>query len=76
MSEGGSSECSSAMNSHENNEKVGPEIRVLTQKEVDAGIKSFIAPLTRQQEDLTRLVQGVATASHPTYFLRADTNAS
>ena len=71
-----SSDGSRAMNSPEANENEGPEIRAITEEEIDEPINSFIAPLTRQLEDLTRLVQGMITASHPDYHSMAGTMAS
>ena len=41
------------------------EIQTLTQEAVNEQIRGFIAPLTRQLEDLTRLVQGMTTTRHP-----------
>ena len=52
------------------------EIRAITQEEVDEQIKNFIAPLTRQPEDLIRLVLRMTFASHPNFLLRLSTSAS
>ena len=53
-----------------------PEIRALTEEGVNEQIKSFIAPLPRQLDDMTWLLQGVTAALYPNYYPRADTNAS
>ena len=42
-----------------------PEIQTLTQKGINEQIRGFIAPLTRQLEELSRLVQGMSTSRHP-----------
>ena len=63
MSENNSSEGSSAMTFHETNENEGPKIRIWTQEDFDEQIKSFVAPLMRQLEDLTGHVQGLSVAS-------------
>ena len=47
--------------SSENVEGESPEIQTLTQKAINEQIRGFIAPLTRQLEELTRLVQGKST---------------
>ena len=75
MSEYSSSEGSPAMNPTGTNQNKGTELRTLTQAEVDQLIKSFIAPLVRQLDDLTRIVQGMITASHPDYYTRTGTAA-
>ena len=70
MSGNSISEDNPAINSHETNEIEGPEICVSTQEEVNEQIKSSITYLTRQLEDLTRIIQGMTTASHPKYYQR------
>ena len=47
-----SSEGRPATNSPKANDNEGPEIRALTQKEVDEHIKRFVTPLTRLLEYL------------------------
>ena len=76
MNEDSSSTGGPSMNSPETNENEDSEMRALTQEEIDEQIKSFIAPLTRQLEDLTRLVSGMTIASHLDYYERAGTSAS
>ena len=58
-SENNGSESHSAMKFCRTNENEEPKIRSLTQEEVIEQIKNFIATLTRQLEDLTRVVQGL-----------------
>ena len=53
VNENSISESSSAINFRETNENEVPEIHNLTQEEFNEQIKSFIALLTRQLEDLT-----------------------
>ena len=57
LSENSCSEDNPVVNSHETNENESPETRAFTQEEVNEKIKTFIAPFTRQLEDLTRIVQ-------------------
>ena len=76
MSKTSVSEASPAMNPPETKEIEGPEVSAITQDEVDEKIKSFIAPLTRQLEDLTPLVRGMTTASHPNNYPSTGTSAS
>ena len=44
----------------------------LTREAVNEQIKGFIAPLTRQLEELTRLVRTLLTTPHPSLFSRSD----
>ena len=53
FSENNSSKGCLTLNSHEINDNEGPEICLLTQNEVNEQIKGFIAPDTRQLDDLT-----------------------
>ena len=71
MSDNGSIEGNVSGNSSENVEEFS-EIQTLTQDAVNEGLTSFIAPLTRQLEELTRLVQGMATTQHPDHYRRTD----
>ena len=66
MSESSSIESSPIMNAPELNVEDEPEVHFLTQVEVNEQIRSHIAPLTKQLEDLT--------ARHPTSFRRAGTS--
>ena len=47
-------------------------IRTLTQEAVNEQIKGCIAPLTRQLEELIRLVQVLVTTPRPCHYSRAD----
>ena len=58
--------------SSENAEGVVSEIQAMTQEAVNEHIIWFIAPLTRQLEKLTRLVQGMATTQRPNYYPRIE----
>ena len=46
------------------NVEEAPEFQTLTQEAVNEQIRGFITPLTRQLEELTRLVQGMTTSWH------------
>ena len=56
----------------ENVEGEVPEFQMLTQEAVNEQIRWFIAPLTRQLEELTRLVQGMTTSRHPNSYPRTE----
>ena len=64
MSNHGSTEKIANRSSSQNVEEV-PEFQTLTQEAVNEQIRGFISPLTRQLEELTRMVQGVTTLRHP-----------
>ena len=52
-----------------------PQVRTLTQEMVNEQINGFIAPLTRQLEQLeemTRPVQRMVATRHPSHYPRAD----
>ena len=57
--------------SSQNVEEVS-EIQSLTQEAVSEQIRGFIAPLTHQLEELTRLVQGMETTQHPDHYTKTD----
>ena len=59
-------------NSSENVEGEIPEFQALTQEAVNEQIRGFIAPLTLQLEELTRLVQRLSTSSHPNSYPRIE----
>ena len=61
---------------HESNKDTESKTRILTQKEVGEQIRSYIAPLTRQLEDLTCLIHGMLTAHRPNLSPRAGTSTS
>ena len=46
------------------------QFQTLTQETVNEQIRGFIAPLTRQLEELTRLVQGMTTSGLPNSYPR------
>ena len=52
----------------ENVEGEVSEFQTLTQEAVNEQIRGFIAPLTRQLEELTRLVQGTTISRHPNFY--------
>ena len=72
MSESGNLEDNRAANSLENTEGEVPEIRTLNQEAVNEQIKGFIAPPTRQLEELTPLIQGMVTTPHPSHYPKTD----
>ena len=72
MSGSGSVEDNRTGSLSENNEREVPEIRTLTQEVVNEQTKGFTAPLARRLGELTRLVQGLVTAPHPSHFPRTD----
>ena len=76
MTENNNTECSPIMKAPERNVDDEPEVHVLTQEEVNEQIKSHIAHVTRQLEVLTRLIQGMSTAQHPTFYPGAGAGAS
>ena len=49
-----------------------PELYALTQEAVDEQIIGFIAPLTRQLEELTRLLQERSTSRRPHSYPRTE----
>ena len=66
MSEIISTEGSPIMMAPKHNNDDEPEVHVLTQQEINEQIISHFNPLSNQLEDLTRLIQGMTTAQHPT----------
>ena len=54
--------------SSENVEGENPEIQTLTQEAANEQIRGFIAPLTRQLKELTRLEHGIPTSRHPNSY--------
>ena len=65
MSNHGSTEEIADRNSSENVKGDVSEFQTLTQGAVNEQIRGFIAPLTRQLEELSRLVQGMTISRHP-----------
>ena len=72
MSDDGSTEEIANGNSSENVEREVSEIQTLTQVAVNEQIRGFISPLTRQLEELTRLVQGMTTSRRPNFYPTTD----
>ena len=62
--------------SWENVEGVVSEFARLTQEAVNKQIGRFIAPLTRQIEELIRLVRGTANPQHPNFYHRTELDAT
>ena len=56
LSKSSSSESSPIVSASERNVEDEPEVHVRTQDEVNEQIRNYIAPLTKQLEDLTRLI--------------------
>ena len=72
MSNHGSTEEIANRSSSENIEGEIPEFQTLTQEVVNEHIRGFFDPLTRQIEELTRLVQGMTTSRHQTSYPRTE----
>ena len=72
MNNHGSTEEIANRNSSENIVGENPKMQTLTQEAVDEQIKGFIAPPTRQLEELTRLVQEMSTSRHPNSYPRIE----
>ena len=48
------------------------EFQTMTQEASNEQIRGFFAPLTRQLEEMTRLVQEMTTTRHPNYYSRTE----
>ena len=72
MSHHSSTEKVANRSASENVEGEFPEFQTLTQEAVSEQIRGFIAPLTCQLEELTRLVQGMTTSRHPNSYPRTE----
>ena len=72
MSDHGSTDENAIGISSENAEGEVSEIQPLTQEAVNEQIRGFIAPVTRQLEELTRVVQGMTTTRHPNHYPRTE----
>ena len=64
------------MNAQESYTDIKCERRIFTQEDVNEEIKTYIALLTRQLLNLTRLIEGLSTARRPYLSLLASTSAS
>ena len=62
MSKINSTGSSPIVNASERNVEIETEVRVLTQEKVIEQIRNHIAPMNKQLEDLTRLIQEITTA--------------
>ena len=76
MSHHASTEELANRSSSENVEGESPEIQTLTQEAVNEQIRRFIAHLTRQLEELTRMVQGISTSRRPNSYPRTERGTS
>ena len=72
MSNHGSTEELANRSSAENVEGEVPSFQTLTQEAVKEQVRGFIAPLTRQLEELTRLLQGMTISRHPNSYPRTE----
>ena len=57
-------EINGSQNGHRKNSDSESKPHNLTQEAVHEQIKNYIAPLTKQLEDLTQLIQGISRAHH------------
>ena len=78
MIETNSSEASDILNALREKTDSESETRILTQKEVDELIKTYIAPLNKQLEDLTQLIERMSSVHRQNLSPRvsASTNSS
>ena len=72
LSHHGSTQEIADRNSSENVVEENPKMQTLTEEAIDEQIRGFIAPLTRQLEELTRLVQEMSTSRHPISYPRTE----
>ena len=64
------------MINHEDDVNSETEARILTHDDVNEQIRSYIALLTKQLEDLTRLLQGMLSTQQRNAYPRAATSDS
>ena len=72
MSDHGNTEEKGTGISSENVEGEVFDVQTMPQKDVIEKIRGFIAPLTLELEELTRLVQGTTNTRHPIYYPRTE----
>ena len=72
MRENGNVEVNPTSNSSENVEEEISEIHTMTQEAFNEQIEKFIALLTCQIEELTRLVQGIVATPHVNHYPRTN----
>ena len=65
MTEINSSETNDLLNAHRSDAESGSQAGILAQEEVDEQTRTYIAPLTRQLEDLTQLIQRMWSVHGP-----------
>ena len=73
MNDSKNTESSPIVNAPGRNARDELEVHALTQEEVNEQVRNHIGPLTKQLQDLTRLIQGMTTAQLPTSYLRPST---
>ena len=71
MSESNSTETSPIMNAPECDVEDEPELHILTQQKAKEQAINHKAPLTKQLNNTTRLIQGMTITQHPTSYPRA-----
>ena len=71
-----SSETSDVLNAHRGNGGFEFEAQIPTQEEGDEKNKTYITTLTKQPEDLTRLIQGMSSVHQTNVSPRASTSAN
>ena len=69
-----SSETNNILNAHGSNADTESEPRMLTQEEVEQ-MRTCIAVLTKQLEDLARLIRGILSVHRQKFSPRASTNS-
>ena len=76
MSNCGSTEEIANRSSSENVGQEVPEFLTLTQEAANEQIRGFIAPLSHQLAELTRLLQGMTTLRNPNSYPRTELGAT
>ena len=76
ISENNCAEIIPTVSAYESNTDTECETRIVTQEEVDEQIRNYNVSLTRQLDDLTRLIQGMSTAHRANLPPMASTSAS
>ena len=76
MSENDGSQTNALPKTNASNAAFASETGILTQKEVDEQITNYIAPMTRQLENLTRLILDMSTAHRKNLSPRAGTSGN
>ena len=76
MTENSMSEKCDSLNAHRDNVDSQSKARILTKEEVHEYIETYITSLTKQLEDLTRLIQGMSSVDQAKLSPRASTSAN